>query len=766
MASRLQLKYGLVSEQERLSSSADALLVSEPTTGSKLRTKGSLYLIVTARAQGGRTRDACQLVADTIRREYYYDESAGIAICLEKSIRSAGRRLRHSREGSGLEPGSLGVAVAVVRGGEMYVATTGNAEAYLVRAARLLMPEHEPGEGLPSVDNLRVDVWRGDFSVGDSLVLCSRNLIEVVGTEELKNAVVTLHPQSAVEHLHHLFVAAGGEGSDAVLAIEASEVSLSRVEHRLVPVSPSEPLAGAPLRSPIPLADQFAGAASAVQDRAEAARSALHETFSRAVSSVLEVMPRRRTSYRRIAPAASRRETQRRAATALLSFIGVVAVLGVVMWWWGGPGRAQENPVPQVSAGEAAFRSAQQRTAQVFGPANLLVNDRNAAQRELRLAWTDLDRAAQADIDPLPLEELRAQITQGLDRLYGTHAVASEHVYGAPEGAEISGLVRGPDDAYYVIADRSVIRVDPETGTSVVIAAAGEGPGAGIGPPMLLARGGLDLVIVDIRGSLWRWRPSDQIGAGTLGPMRVSGEQQWGPDVVDLATFLIDAEQSQYRLYVPHPTSSHSLRYEPVADCSGFRVPTPYFVSEGENVAAFRQLHIDGDIYAVTSDALLRYFNGRRSTFELEPPPDSVDLRPGSDFGRLAATGTRGVGLLLLWDAQHERIIVYRKADGTYVEQYVGAAGSPPFANVRGMFAIDRGEVEPPLLVWANAQGLHTTVLEAPVDPGQQPSAEPGQSPRPGSSPLPPLQVTPAGPTTEPTERPRRTPRATPTPEP
>ena len=111
-----------------------------------------------------------------------------------------------------------------MRGNELYVATCGDADSYLVRAARLLMPEHEPGEGLPRPTALRIDVWRGDFAVGDSLVLCSRNLVEVVGTEELKNAVVTLHPQSAVEHLHHLFVAAGGDGSDAVLAIEATEV--------------------------------------------------------------------------------------------------------------------------------------------------------------------------------------------------------------------------------------------------------------------------------------------------------------------------------------------------------------------------------------------------------------------------------------------------------------------------------------------------------------------------------------------------------------
>src|SRR3954453_20555796 len=300
MSSRLQLKYGLVAEHDRLSNSADAVVVSEPTTGSKARTKGSLYVIVTARAHGGRNRDATNLVADMIRREYYYDESAGIPIVMQKSIRSASRRLRHSREGSGLPPGGLGLAVAVVRGSELYVATAGDAGAYLGRAARLLMPEREPGPGLPADDTARIDVWRGDFSVGDSLLLCSKNLVDVVGTEELKNAVVTLHPQSAVEHLHHLFVAAGGEGSDAVLALEATEGSLARVEHKLVPVVPAEPLAGEPEHSPIPLADQVTGFAAAVRARARSTRSGVNEGIAGGIGRILDLMPRRRTGYRRI----------------------------------------------------------------------------------------------------------------------------------------------------------------------------------------------------------------------------------------------------------------------------------------------------------------------------------------------------------------------------------------------------------------------------------------------------------------------------------
>ena len=92
------------------------------------------------------------LVAETIRHEYYYDESAGVAVCLEKAVRNADRRLRGSREGTGLPPGTIGIAAAVVRNDELYLATVGAGEAYLVRGARLLMPDRSAPAGLPLDD--------------------------------------------------------------------------------------------------------------------------------------------------------------------------------------------------------------------------------------------------------------------------------------------------------------------------------------------------------------------------------------------------------------------------------------------------------------------------------------------------------------------------------------------------------------------------------------------------------------------------------------
>ena len=128
--------------------------------------------------------------------------------------------------------------MAVVRGSEMYVATVGPAEAYLIRQARLsTLPDPHRERGLPSGD-LEPDVWRGEISVGDSLILVSPNVIAKLGADELKDAMLTLHPQSAMEHLHHRFVAADGSGSDGAIAFEATEVSSTSRARTLVPVRP------------------------------------------------------------------------------------------------------------------------------------------------------------------------------------------------------------------------------------------------------------------------------------------------------------------------------------------------------------------------------------------------------------------------------------------------------------------------------------------------------------------------------------------------
>ena len=308
MAVRLQMKLGVVAEQDRLPDSPDT---------SSWSSRGSAPWRVRRATCTCSSPRRSVATGRTKRRGWPPRRSAtsttttsrpGIRVCLEKAISLANKRLAHQRDRLGLGhaedgAGPIGVGVAVVRGNELYVATVGPAEAYLIRQARLsTLPDPHRDRGLPTGE-LEPDVWRGELSVGDSLVLVSPNLVAKLGTDELKDAMVTLHPQSAMEHLHHRFVAAGGSGSDGAIAFEATEVASTHKQRTLVPVRPAEPLAGAPDRWPDP-----AGRQRGRRRRGDAGRRAARlataagNGLRASVWRIQDLLPRRKPGYRRVTP--------------------------------------------------------------------------------------------------------------------------------------------------------------------------------------------------------------------------------------------------------------------------------------------------------------------------------------------------------------------------------------------------------------------------------------------------------------------------------
>ena len=357
--------------------------------------------------------------------------------------------------------------VAVVRGNEMYVATVGPAEAYLIRQARLsTLPDPHRERGLPS-DGLEPDVWRGEITVGDSLVLTSPNIVARLGADELKDAMLTLHPQSAMEHLHARFRAADGAGSDGAIAFEATEVAPTTRGRTLVPVRPAEPLAGAPDRSPIPLADNVQAAGAAMSAAAGTAKVAAGGAFERLIARTHDFMPQRKPAYRRVTPLASRRETQRRAALAVLALVMVVGGLGLGVYAFGGQG--QQRAISSVNAGQAALDVAKANLAKVSGPGgiDLVADDPEQALDLLTAAYTELDNAEDARVSARVIDPIRAEVVAGLDRLYGVVDVESSTMFNfkPAEGKpafDLKALVRGPDGAPYVIDNTTstVYRVD------------------------------------------------------------------------------------------------------------------------------------------------------------------------------------------------------------------------------------------------------------------------------------------------------------------
>ncbi len=746
MAVRLHMKLGVVAEHDRLADSPDTLVVVEPSVGSVARSKGHLYLLVTSRISSRHALEATRLAAETIRNEYYYDESAGIRVCLQKAIATANKRLAHQADRLGLKNdgnGPIGIGVAVVRGSEMYVATVGPAEAYLIRQARLsTLPDPHRERGLPS-GALEPDVWRGEISVGDSLVLVSPNVIAKLGADELKDAMLTLHPQSAMEHLHHRFVAADGSGSDGAIAFEATEVSSTSRARTLVPVRPAEPLAGAPDRSPIPLADNVQAAGVAVSAAAGNARTAAGGAVERAFARVQDLMPQRKPAYRRVTPLASRREPPRRAALAVLAQVVVVGGLGLGVYAFGG--NPTSGAISSVNAGQKALDQARSDLAKVSGSGIDLVTDEpDQALDLLTDAHKQLDIAAAANVSPTVLAPLRKQVEVSLDRLYGVVPIAFTTLFTfvPGEGADpydLSEMVRGPDGNPYVIdrATKAVYRIGLKTKEMTLVVKQGTKNKSGtVATPRYLGVGGQDLLILDTKNVLWRWRPSNDAGKGTLTKVRLEGSASLGDDIMGINTFLRPGTRGLYNLYIVDPSEQQIRAYSPAADGSGFPEEATSWLATARDVAAMTSTFVDGDLFAADNGALVRFVGGKNEGWTAKAPKDNL-LRPAPKYSIIAAGPARREGQIYAFDKANRRIVAVAKVDGKYVAQYRLAGDVPHWDDLRAMYIIPGVDPEPSTLVWMSAAGVHQAILVAVPDGG--PTANPSGSPGPSG----PVEATP-----------------------
>ena len=759
MAVRLQLKLGAVTEQDRLPDSPDVVVVVEPAVGSVARTKGNLYLLVTSRLPGGRAREATRGVADTIRNEYYYDESAGIRQCLVKALGVANKRLAHQRDRYGLGhqsdgSGPIGVAVAVVRGRELYVATVGPAEAYLIRQARLsTLPDPHRERGLPATE-LEPEVWRGELSVGDSLCLVSANVVSRVGTDVLKDALVTLHPQSAVEHVHARFVAAEGSGSDGAVAFEATEVGATHKSTTLIPVRPDEPLAGTPNRSPIPLADSVTAGAAAIGAGATRARGAAGNGLQHAVWRLQDLLPRRSPGTRRVTRAATRMETQRRAAVALLAFVGVAATLGLGVYAFGG--QKLGDAARSISVQQRAFEAAQAALGQVTGPGiDLISNDPKRALNLLSTAYTELDNAQKAGYPVSEITPLRKQTVAGLDRLYGVVPVLSTTLFTFPTdkaAVSLTALVRGSDGAPYVLdsASKTVWRIDRAKKTATVIARSGQKvSGVTVAEPKFLVTGGPDVLILDAKNVLWRWRPTNNTGKGTLARIKTTGSASWGSDIRAIGTFVANFDAAFYKLYIVDPSEQNIMVLDPQSDGGGYPGPLNRRLPTDRPVDGITDLLIDGDIFVAEAGQVARVIPA--TGWQAEAPGDTL-LRPTSQYVWITSptkpdgSSSRRAGALYAFDTVNHRVVALNKADGAYLGQYRLAGGDGGWTDLRGLVVLPALDATmAPTLWWISATGFHAASLEAVPDAGG-----------PSASPTPP-----ASPATSPKASPAKTPKPT-----
>jgi serine/threonine protein phosphatase PrpC len=238
MSSRLATRIGLLAPEERASDALDLVRFRQPTMGSEVRTKGSLFLLAQVTGGDAALARAVAEALEGVERDYYYDLSAGATGAVAKAVAGANRRLYHQRARLGLiKRAGVSIVALVVRGREGHVAKLGAATAVIVREGRMfeLPPppsveeedrgqrERRVADTLGEALEIQPYTWEGELAVDDRLALLSRNVAQVVGIDEVQQALTSLRPSAAVEHLHQLFQIRGGHGSDGLIAIELVE---------------------------------------------------------------------------------------------------------------------------------------------------------------------------------------------------------------------------------------------------------------------------------------------------------------------------------------------------------------------------------------------------------------------------------------------------------------------------------------------------------------------------------------------------------------
>src|SRR5439155_369797 len=153
------------------------------------------------------------------------------------------------------------------------------------------------------------------------------------------------------------------------------------------------------------------------------------------------------------------------------------------------------------------------------------------------------------------------------------------------------------------------------------------------GIPKLITAGARDLVIVDDKSIVFRWRAADTKGKGTTTRDRVAGAASWGDDIAAIGTFVRDRPNGLYNLYLVDPSRQNIEYYTPARDGSGFPGNAQGWLTVDRDVSKVTDLLIDGDLFLADGGSIVRYVGGTRAGWDIQPPGYTPAPRAGGRRG-------------------------------------------------------------------------------------------------------------------------------------
>lgn len=420
--------------------------------------------------------------------------------------------------------------------------------------------------------------------------------------------------------------------------------------------------------------------------------------------------------------------SRRRSASVLLAAILVTAVGGVASVYL-------NRTDPTLDAAANARESLAEATRAVdeaLNPVtNLLASDPDRARTLLVSATEKLVIAEAGGAEASEINALRERMGPPLDKLFLLTRASVFDVFdftSATVPIKITAITQGPDGYSYILDDFSgaVYRVDPAAQpnprATVIYQPGYELFGSTTGRAQTISASGPDILIFDASSNLWRWRPADLSGKGTLVRLRVRDGELWGSDVTIISGFAADEGTGLYRIYVVDPSARQILRYTPAPDGTGYPAPPTGYLINPTSLASVDAMAIDGDLYLAQDGAVRRYVGGAVDEWVPADPGDSV-IRSTPEIRLILSAGASRTGVLYGWDVRNERILAYSKASsGSVLAQYQLVASDGVVSNIVGGYIALARDGGAPTFIWAEEGRIRGAVLGAAVTPGATPT--------------------------------------------
>jgi Sec-independent protein translocase protein TatA len=668
------------------------VFITEPTSGTAARAKGSLYIVTETEGDSPGERAFCRLIADHVRTEYYRDPARGPAAGLRAAMRTAGNKI-YLDERNAVDSNRPIAALTCIAAcdGDVAVAQTLPVQTYLVTGNTLKMTPDPPAWDNDTLDftehqyightaNLACSVADYKLSTRDVVLVCSSALAQRLPLQQLHTTLLRRDVSYAAQTIRSWYSNASFPSGYGLLwqfvpdlredlATDQPETSgpsdiVSGVFNRLRAAASAPPWQSTPECEKQRKTTTPASAAPASLPASSTGSSSRRErTEQRGASSPLKRNPgfkpaeavRRRSPaamVRRDLPVVTRLGGPARLPMGLIAGIAVLLVVIVVLVI------GTMKIVQNVRAAQHV-QQVQRIVAQVRAQENAADQATDAAaQEQLLIKAQQMADANKDQLSPNDYTALRAETQAKIDQIesIGHLGTATPIADLTAEKGLFFGQVLVDGDTIYALdqGNHRVLVASGAGGKPTIPLLQGSRAGTEVAGNMItMALTTNGLLALDDRHVLWRYAKDKK----DIARLRVPGSENWQDPrsmvVMDDKLLVLDAKQG--RIF---QNSLQGTTFGPQTD---YLAPNPTTGSIDLSHAVALAADATSAYVLLADGAILKFTGGTRVPFQTTGLATKITA-PSGFFasGRDAA--------IYVADPSNRRVVKFAK-DGRFLQQ-------------------------------------------------------------------------------------------------